>query len=130
MNIDTDILPWVYTIDGQTNRVIDFPHPLDEPLDCSPDIFILWARETSLELEILTLEGKVINDVEVYIEVVPGHNRDSYLDELHDELNKILIKQKEVEDVLLERKLDEFARRESIREMELRKTSRSVDDEL
>lgn len=65
MNIDTDTLPWVYTVDGKTKRCIDFPHALEEPLDYSPDIFILWARETAIELEILSLEGRSINDVEL-----------------------------------------------------------------
>lgn len=49
---------------------------------------------------------------------------------LREELNRILIDTKAVEDILLERKLDEFARRELVKEMELLKTSRSVEDEL
>ncbi len=130
MNIDSDTLPWVYVIDGKTQRVIDFPLPLDEPLDYNPDVFILWAREASIELEILTLEGSITNDVEVIIEVVPGKNRDRYLEDLREQLKEILVQQKDVEDMLQKRKDEEFARRQSIREMELMKTSRSVEDEL
>ena len=57
---------------------------------------------------------------------MPSKDLENYLGGLREELNKILIRTKEVEDILLKRKLDELARRESIREMELLKTSRSV----
>lgn len=119
MNVDENYLPWVYLVDGKTDRVIDFPQILDEPLDYNPDSFILWAEETTIELEILQLEGKITDESEEVLNQVQIKDPDQHMEDLRARLHDIILKQKNNEDMLLKRKDEEEARRESIREVEL-----------
>jgi hypothetical protein len=51
LEIENSDLPWIYLIHGLSGQLVPYPNPLDDPLDISPEIMVLWARITSISLE-------------------------------------------------------------------------------
>lgn len=59
MNVKKEDLPWIYLAHGQTNQIVPYPHPLDNPDSLSPELLILWARRTSILLELPVIESRL-----------------------------------------------------------------------
>jgi hypothetical protein len=59
LDIDREELPWIYLIHGITGQLVPYPYALDDPKDVSPELMVLWARRTSLHLELPVLEQMI-----------------------------------------------------------------------
>ena len=57
LQIKKEDLPNFYVIHARTGKSVSYPYSLEDPLDASPEMILLWGRRTVLYLELETFDG-------------------------------------------------------------------------
>jgi hypothetical protein len=56
---DNKKFPRIFVINSREGTAVEYPTPLDDPLDHAPELLILWARRTILYQDIKFVKNKV-----------------------------------------------------------------------
>ena len=57
LDIKKEDLPMFYVLHAKSGQSVAYPYPLDNPLDTTPELILLWARRTTLYLDIDSFDG-------------------------------------------------------------------------
>ena len=57
LQVKKEDLPMFYTLHAKTDQSVAYPFPLDDPLDASPEMILLWSRREVLDMDIDSFEG-------------------------------------------------------------------------
>jgi len=56
---DNKKFPRMFVINAREGTAVEYPTPLDNPLDHAPELLVLWARRTILYQDIKYIKNKV-----------------------------------------------------------------------
>lgn len=59
LELNEDELPWVYLIHGPSGSVVPFSGDLSNPLATSPELMAMWARRTSILIELPEIKAVI-----------------------------------------------------------------------
>lgn len=106
-----------YTIHSRTGQSVAYPYTLEDPLDVSPELILLWSRRTVLYLEIESFDS-IIKQIDEKDDITDEEKAEykvevqKVVEQAKEELDVVIQKFDEVQALVAENKV-EFLKQEA-----------------
>jgi hypothetical protein len=117
LKVNKDDLPMFYTIHSRTGQSVAYPYTLEDPLDVSPELILLWSRRTVLYLEIESFDS-IIKQIDEKDDITDEEKAEykvevqKVAEQAKEELDVVIQKFDEVQALVAENKV-EFLKQEA-----------------